>query len=336
MPSSSTNTRLSSTSARGAALRNASIRLWWVGQRRPSSNPTRAASNAPEQTHAKRVPGATLRSQRTIARPPRVSLASASPATPQTTSSAPDAIRSGNGSTPVRPNPTDVAVVWPGSIAAVARRRKPAPKSAAMRNASAAPAKSSRTTPGGSTNQTSVVGEDGIDVADAGKAAIEHQLRMLLDLVHIVMAAAAGVDHREGQGRFGHEVDIEAEVGGDAAGGFATLFGADAGDDHAANAALAQPRFKPGIGECVVHAFAKRHRGIRRHPFHRPYQPRSGPERSIVVLLMQDAHDRPVALDGAMQQAQHGIAKRGQVIVTPVRAAQERLLDIDGEHCGRG
>src|SRR5690242_5223618 len=221
-------------------------------------------------------------------------------------------------------------------MAAVVCRRNRAPKRAAMRNASAAPAKSSRTTPGGNTNQTSVAGEQGIDAADTGKASIEHQFRALLDFVHIVAATAGGVDHRESQGCLGDEIDIKTEVGSDARGGFATLFGADAGHDDTANAVLAQPAFQTGIGERVVRALAEGHRHIRRHPFERTHQARRRAERAIVVFLVQDAHPRPAASRGSLQHPQHGSAECGDVIFAPIRGAQKGLLDVDGEYRGIG
>src|SRR5690348_17633532 len=124
---------------------------------------------------------------------------------------------------PASPTPSAVVAASPSAIGASSRRRTGNPIEAAMRNASAAPARSSRISAGGSTKHTSVIGEDVIDGANAGKAAIQNQFGTLLDVLRIVASSAAGVDHRKRQRRLSHVVDGEAEIRSHARRGLAAL-----------------------------------------------------------------------------------------------------------------
>src|SRR5690606_33199653 len=120
------------------------------------------------------------------------------PVAPHTTISTWSGSFAGSGSTPASATPSAVGAAPPATTGATSRTRTGRPNAAAMRKASAAPARSSRIRSGGSTKHTSVIGEDVIDGADAGKAAIQDQFRALLDVLRIVASAAAGVDHRKG------------------------------------------------------------------------------------------------------------------------------------------
>src|SRR5690348_14186319 len=98
---------------------------------------------------------------------------------------------------PARPRPSAVDAASPLCMGATIRRRTGSPIDAAILKASAAPARSSRISAGGSTKHTSVIGEDVIDGANAGKTAIQNQLGTLLDILRIVASSAAGVDRSE-------------------------------------------------------------------------------------------------------------------------------------------
>ena len=69
--------------------------------------------------------------------------------------------------------------------------------------------------------------------------------------------APGGIGHREGQRRLADEIDLVAEIGGVARRRLAALLGADAGDDHAANAVLGQPDVEPAADERAVAALAE-------------------------------------------------------------------------------
>jgi hypothetical protein len=100
-------------------------------------------------------------------------------------------------------------------------------------------------------DQDAGAGDRFIHRANLGEAAFEHQLGASADLGRRENPAA-GVLDGEGEGGGGHEVDLEAGVAGGAGGGFTALLGADAGDDHPADAAFGQPSREVGAGERAV------------------------------------------------------------------------------------
>src|SRR5215472_2124199 len=112
---------------------------------------------------------------------------------------------------------------------------------AALRNASAGPATSRSTTPGSSTNTTSVARFWTADTGTPGarrrlcsgqgsrsrdhlrEAPIEHELGTLADLRDRHLAPRAST-HREGERRVGYVAHAEAEVRGMPGGGLTALF----------------------------------------------------------------------------------------------------------------
>ncbi|MNT21856.1 hypothetical protein D3C72_1572110 [compost metagenome] len=61
--------------------------------------------------------------------------------------------------------------------------------------------------------------------------------------------------HRESHRGLGDESHPITEIGRHPGGGFAALFGADAGDNQVIDIPLAQPGVQTGFGQCIVHLF---------------------------------------------------------------------------------
>jgi hypothetical protein len=108
---SSTNTRLSSTRARGSARRSSSRCAWCVVHSRPASSPARAARTLPAHTHSNCVGLALPRSHSITWRVALCCTSMAAPAMPVSTRMVPGASRGGNGSSPLKHRPAAVGAL---------------------------------------------------------------------------------------------------------------------------------------------------------------------------------------------------------------------------------
>ena len=131
---------------------------------------------------------------------------------------------------------------------------------------------------------------------------------MGLDVLGRESDTAAGMGHRESQGGLGHKIDTVAQVGTHTGGGFAALFGADAGDDEFLDTATAQPEVQPSVGECVVGVFVKtdiRGAGQPVQGFDKTRFRRKG----ALGSAMKDVHHRNLSRPTTLLQFQQGALK---------------------------
>ena len=164
---STTNTRLSMTSACGARVRSIGRSSWWVVQRRAPSKPARAASRVPEQIVTRRCGVSASRSaplRRSLSHRAAAAISGVTRVTwavgwPTTTTQVGVSSSPGNGTRSPSASPTDVG----GEATGPAKRRRKrggSPRDSrcrlARRKASAGPAMSSSRELGTMTKRTSM------------------------------------------------------------------------------------------------------------------------------------------------------------------------------------
>jgi fructose-bisphosphate aldolase, class II len=199
----------------------------------------------------------------------------------------------------------------PSMVRGAEHKRLDIPRIAAIKNAVQVPL----TLHGGS-------GTDAEDFRKSIKAGIiQNELGSRFDLRGAPFFPVA-ISHRKSERSFGDIVDLVARVRSMPRGSFTALFGADAGNDDAADAVLDQPGVEAAANERTVAAFVEDRVRCEREPRKRDdvaRTERKGPR----FFDVENLHDRDFAKSGAVDERLHTLHKQGHVTIAPIGAMAE-------------